>query len=168
MSRLIVDSWLELRFADVESGQNQLLRAVKLRRQWLALLNLKLENAVDSIKNDKKAKAEQQELEAALSRGLVEFLHNETVYSIKRLLPADIKVAYVGRNMGGFDNLKNPFDKTTEPVRHPEKGGMIMTENVTYNCLAGDLTAVEETLWKCPFCQVNFLKINFVTQKLIV
>jgi len=155
IGRIIVDSWIEVRFAEPEVGQNQLLVAVKLRKQWLRLLNMKLEDAIDTIKNDEKAKAEQQEIEASLSRGLVEFLHNDTIYSVKRLLPADIKVAYVGRNMGGFEDLKNPFDKTFEPYRHPEKGGMVLTENVTYNCLAGDLTAKEETQWKCPFCQTE-------------
>ena len=35
----------------------------------------------------------QKQLEQELSAGLVQFLHSETVFSVKRLLPADIKVA---------------------------------------------------------------------------
>lgn len=155
VSRIIFDSWLEITFADPETGQNQLLAAVKLRRNWLALLNLKLEDAGSTIKNDEKSRAEQQELESTLSRGLLEFIHNESVFSVKRLLPADIKVAYVGRGMGWFEDAKNPFDPSVDHTRHPVKGGMKMTENITYNCLAGDFTGAEKMTWTCPFCQVG-------------
>ena len=53
ISRIISDSWLEIRFADPEQGQNELLKAVMLRKQWLKLLNLKLEMAGNTIRNDK-------------------------------------------------------------------------------------------------------------------
>lgn len=53
ISRIISDSWLEIRFADAEQGQNELLKAVMLRKQWLKLLNLKLEMASNTIRNDK-------------------------------------------------------------------------------------------------------------------
>ena len=154
MSRIIFDAWLEVRIADAESAQNQLLTAHRLRRQWLLLLNSKLEDAVNTIKNSDDTKLEQQRLESSLSTGLVDFLHNETVYSVKRLLPADIKVAYVGRGLGFFEDLKNPFNREMDPARHPVKGGMVLTEQITYNCLAGDLTGAEQTSWKCPNCQV--------------
>lgn len=163
VSRIIFDSWLEITFADPETGQNQLLAAVKLRRNWLALLNLKLEDAGSTIKNDEKSRAEQQELESTLSRGLLEFIHNESVFSVKRLLPADIKVAYVGRGMGWFEDTKNPFDPSVDPTRHPVKGGMKMTENITYNCLAGDFTGAEKMTWTCPFCQVGWKLIILLT-----
>lgn len=163
VSRIIFDAWLELRFAEAECAQNQLVAAARLRRQWLRLLNLKLEDASSPIRGDESARAEQQELEAALSHGLLEFLHNEAVYSVKRLLPADIKVAYVGRNRGWIEDVKNPFDPEYEPTAHPEKGGMRMTENVTYNCLAEDFSAAEETFWKCPICQVYTLQYTHHT-----
>lgn len=154
-TRIIFDSWLELKLADAESAQNQLLSANKLRKQWLRLLNLKLDDAVSTIKNDDNAKLEQQRLETSLSTGLIDFLHNETIYSVKRLLPADIKVAYVGRGLGFFEDKKNPFEREVDPTRHPVKGGMVLTEHITYNCLAGDLTGAVETSWKCPHCQME-------------
>ena len=76
---------------------------------------------------------------------------------------ADIKNAYVGRGMGWFEDVENPFSPDVEPVMHPEKGGMILTENITYNCLAGDLSAVEESLWKCPICQVDVMYIVHIS-----
>jgi len=156
VSRIISDRWLELRFADKEEGQNQLLKAVMLRKQWLKLLNLKLEMAGNTIRNDKVSVAEQQEIESQLSKNLVDFVHNDTVYSVKRLLPADLKVAYVGRNYGYVEDVKNPLDAEFEPSMHPEKGGMLLTENVNYNCLVdqGDEgNAMDLISWKCPLCK---------------
>ena len=34
------------------------------------------------------------ELESLLSKGLVDFIHSETLFSMRRLLPADVKVLY--------------------------------------------------------------------------
>ena len=116
--------------------------------------------AGNTIRNDKVSVAEQQEIESQLSKNLVDFVHNDTVYSVKRLLPADLKVAYVGRNYGYVEDVKNPLDAEFEPSMHPEKGGMLLTENVNYNCLVdqGDEgNAMDLISWKCPLCQVNRL-----------
>ena len=68
-----------------EHAQNQILAAARLREYWKELLDLELSDTTDIISN----KARKGELETMLSRGLVEFLHNDTVFSVKRLLPAD-------------------------------------------------------------------------------
>ena len=70
----------------------QVLAAVKLRRLWRQLLLMKLTDSSAQVRDEEKHKAEQNALEARLSRGLVEFVHNTTIFSIKRLLPADLKV----------------------------------------------------------------------------
>ena len=70
----------------------QVLAAVKLRRLWRQLLLMKLTDTSAQVRDEEKHKAEQNALEARLSRGLVEFVHNTTIFSIKRLLPADLKV----------------------------------------------------------------------------
>jgi hypothetical protein len=108
------------------------------------------------VKNDEKSRAEQAELETRLSKGLLDFLHTETVYSMKRLLPADIKAAYVGRGFGHLPpDSENPFSEEYAAEPHAEKGGMRLHENVTYNCLAGDFSASQEKPWLCPICQVG-------------
>ena len=34
------------------------------------------------------------ELESLLSKGLVDFIHSETLFAMRRLLPADVKVLF--------------------------------------------------------------------------
>jgi lipopolysaccharide biosynthesis regulator YciM len=103
---------------------------------------------------------EQSELEARLGKGLVELLHTETVFSIKRLLPADIKTAYVGRGFGRLPDCENPFSEDFAAMPHEEKGGMRLHENVTYNCLVGDFNASEQSSWQCPICQVEIVSLT--------
>lgn len=157
-SRLILDSWLEIKFANAEEGQNQILRAITLRDQWQELLQLRLaECGRDDIEQQSDTKPRQRELERSLSNGLVEFLHTETVFSVKRLLPADIKVAYLGEGCGAVNVEENPFatlDWSAKP--HEKKGGMRLTANLTYNCLVDDAGIMAEyacLLWQCPVCQ---------------
>ena len=77
-----------------------MLAAVKLRRLWRQLLLMKLTDTSAQVRDEEKHKAEQNALEARLSRGLVEFVHNTTIFSIKRLLPADLKVKALYFNDG--------------------------------------------------------------------
>ena len=56
---------------------------------------MKLTDTSAQVRDDERHKAEQNALEAKLSRGLVEFVHNTTVFSIKRLLPGDLKVTCI-------------------------------------------------------------------------
>ena len=67
------------------------------------------------------------------------------------------KVAYVGRNFGVFTDIENPFEPEFTPKPNEEKGGMMMTANVNYNCLRGQAdegNALDVVDWKCSFCQV--------------
>ena len=72
-----------------------MLAAVRLRKLWRQLLMMKLTDTSAQVRDDERHKAEQNALEAKLSRGLVEFVHNTTVFSIKRLLPGDLKVTCI-------------------------------------------------------------------------
>ena len=78
------------------------------------------------------------ELESILSKGLVDFIHSETLFSMRRLLPADIKVLYVGEGLGALViGEVNPFgdSPTDEAMPHEKKGGLRLNEYLTYNCL---------------------------------
>eukprot|EP00092_Neocalanus_flemingeri_P025076 GFUD01027192.1.p1 GENE.GFUD01027192.1~~GFUD01027192.1.p1 ORF type:complete len:1156 (+),score=356.79 GFUD01027192.1:283-3750(+) len=153
MERLVCDSWLEVKFAQAEQGQNQLLAAARLREYWQELLDLKLSDTTDMIDNKETSKARQSELETRLSHGLVEFLHNDTVFSIKRLLPADLKELYVGPggNTDSAEGEENPFS-SQQPVAHGKKGGVRLTKNITYSCLVED-RGMDTMLWSCPVCE---------------
>ena len=51
------------------------------------------------------------ELESLLSKGLVDFIHSETLFAMRRLLPADIKVLYVGEGRRGANASDGFFDR---------------------------------------------------------
>ena len=108
-SVIVCDCWLELKFLSAEHAQDQVhisiclqlwiffqvLSAVRLRKLWRQLLLMKLTDTSAQVRDDERHRAEQNALEAKLSRGLVEFVHNTTVFSIKRLLPGDLKVTCI-------------------------------------------------------------------------
>ena len=146
MDRLVCDSWLEVRVAQAEDGQKEILRSVRLRDYWARLLDIKLSDAEEHSENVKV-------LERRLSSGLLDFVHNDTVFSVKRLLPADLKELYLGpeTSLGWFADLNNPLTDF-KPVQHPTKGGARLSPNITYGCLAED-SGLDANLWLCPECE---------------
>ena len=161
--RLVCDSWIEIRFADVEDGQNQLLKAAKLRNIWTEFLDLRLRESLKSEK-DAIATSEQdyeksEELESKLSRGLIEFMHSESLFSLRRLLPGDLKVIYshqIPNSNSQISSDENPFDfdNNFEIKNNENKGGCYLSDYLTYNCLENTM---EENgayclRWQCPIC----------------
>ena len=161
-SRLVFDSWIEIHFADAEEGQNQILKAAILRNTWLELLNLRLRDSLKpkDVLNTSDTNFEKSEvLENKLSRGLIEFMHTETILSIRRLLPGDLKVMYSkyvdeGRSVSSDENPFQ-FNKHFTIKENESKGGLYLTDYLTYNCLEN---SIEENScfciqWQCPICE---------------
>ncbi len=175
LSRLVFDSWLEVRFPDPERGQNLLLRASVLRRHWQRLLSSRLLDCLEEGESDRPglgsgpprrdpvaAAEEQALLERRLSRGLLEFIHSETPFSLRRLLPGDVKVLYVGPG----ENCALPppdgagvFDPDFDPRPNDKKGGFLLAEYLTYDCLeerADEVSSAGGHMcsdWVCPLCE---------------
>ena len=161
-TRLVFDSWIEVRFADAEDAQNQLLKAAVLRNIWLTFLDLRLSESLKAEKSVISTSEEyekSQELENKLSRGLIEFLHTETLFSIRRLLPGDLKVIYSHQVQDAtsipIDSNPFEFDKSFKVKENDNKGGLYLTEYMTFNCLEN---TVEENAayclqWQCPICE---------------
>ncbi len=84
--------------------------------------------------------------------GLVDFIHTETFYSIKRLLPGDLKVLYSGPGSGVIPLDENPFLSNFEPKPHETKGGMILTNYLTFNCIEDPEDCIRLE-WICEFCE---------------
>ena len=146
MDRVVCDSWLEIKFAQAVDGQKQILAAVKLREYWDQLLNMKLSDEEHSLEN-------QKVIEKKLSTGLIDFVHNDTVFSIRRLLPADIKDLYIGpEHCISRLETENPLSDFT-PVQHDIKGGTRLTPNITYGCLFEKNGVLDSELWTCPVCE---------------
>lgn len=86
-----------LDFPQPESGQNLLYKASNLRRIWNNLLANKLESMEKSVESELSAKTREEEskqLENELWSNLAAFMNSEVLYTIKRLLPADLKVIF--------------------------------------------------------------------------
>lgn len=93
--RIICDSWLCLEFPQPESGQSLLFKASNLRRLWNNLLANKLESldkSVESTLSTDKREIDSKKLEYELWSSLAAYINSEILYTVKRLLPADLKV----------------------------------------------------------------------------
>lgn len=127
-SRVVCDSWLCLDFPFPESGQTLLVRAANLRKRWNNLVTQKLTES--EIENVSKNKDFEQ-----LERDLANYMNCQIIYTIKRLLPADLKTLYKGMRGEDYEPLlldPNPFSDTFSCVLNDVKGGAFVTENITY------------------------------------
>lgn len=57
----------------------------------------------------------------------------EVSYTIKRLLPGDLKVLYVGNDEPHPKIDPNPFEHGFECRGNDKKGGVYVTDNIVYN-----------------------------------
>ncbi|XP_039961333.1 probable ATP-dependent RNA helicase DHX34 [Bactrocera tryoni] len=137
VTRIVCDSWLCLEFPVPETGCELLCRAIKLRRLWAKLLSQKLTDLVNnvesqSVKKTKHAKDEESEL----WESLIDFISANVSYTIKRLLPADLKSLYTQQKVSNFEAFDvNPFAADYTVSHNEEKGGINVLENVVYGCL---------------------------------
>lgn len=54
-------------------------------------------------------------------------------YTIKRLLPADLKMIYVGNSCNDTSIEPNPFQPDFKSIPNVIKGGVFVTDSITYN-----------------------------------
>lgn len=87
--------------------------------------------------NQKQRDSNSKKLEAELWENLALYMNSEVAYTIKRLLPGDLKTLYVGEQQNIEDLLAqfkpNPFDSQFECVRNENKGGIYITDNILYS-----------------------------------
>lgn len=86
-----------------------------------------------SVNNKEKSSAAAKKLEQELSSDLPQFMHTEIVYTLQRLLPADLKVMYVGPGRNEDRITPNPFCSDWECTPHPTKGGVRVSPFITFN-----------------------------------
>ena len=140
-SKIICDSWLCLEFPHPETGMVLLQKACQLRGQWNKLLNQRLEAlATKTVEGElSKPKREEQAdaIEQELWMQLANFMNTEIYYTIRRVLPAELKTTYEGYNGPSGDSSPlvagNPFEKDYECHENMVKGGWWVMENVTVN-----------------------------------
>lgn len=116
-SRIIFDSWIMIDFPYPESGQILTARASNLRRKWNKLIALKLGNEMSAQVNT-------DEFDT-LELDLANFMNCEVFYTIKRLLPADLKQLYKGERNENYELLQldpNPFAENFTTILNGSKG----------------------------------------------
>ncbi|XP_063627218.1 probable ATP-dependent RNA helicase DHX34 isoform X1 [Cydia splendana] len=164
-SRIVCDSWLLLEFPYPETGLNLLLKAAKLRQRWDALINRRLADANPdkSVESElkKQPKLNYEQLQHDLSCDLSSYMSSEVYYTIKRLLPGDLKVLYYGPDEAHPNIDPNPFEEGYECHAHEKKGGVYVTDNIVYNCVVDNdwsYTSYQESYnipWSCPNCGIS-------------
>ncbi|XP_045450115.1 probable ATP-dependent RNA helicase DHX34 [Melitaea cinxia] len=166
-TRLVCDSWLLLEFPYPESGLNLLMKAVKLRQRWEALINRRLLDAnpnksVESeLQKANQSKSSYEELQYELSCDIRTYINSDIYYTIKRCLPGDLKIMYVGPDEVHPTIDPNPFEQGFECRPHEKKGGVYVTDNIVFNCVVDtewSYKSYEETYslpWTCPDCEIS-------------
>ncbi|XP_053611726.1 probable ATP-dependent RNA helicase DHX34 isoform X2 [Plodia interpunctella] len=163
-TRIVCDSWLLLEFPYPDTGLNLLMKATKLRQRWDALINRRLEDANPnkSVEGElqKQKKLPYDELQHELSCDMSSYVNSEVYYTIKRLLPGDLKVLYYGPDEAHGAVDPNPFDQGFECRPHEKKGGVYVTDNIVYNCVIDtdwSYNSYQENyslIWTCPDCNI--------------
>lgn len=136
-SRIVCDEWICLEFPSPETGMTLLAKAVEIRQIWSKLMSEKLEvlNNKNVDNEMKKIHGILNRLEHNLTQAVIGFMNCEVVYTIKRLLPGDLKVLY--RGPGSNDELlqmcaPNPFIEEFELVENNAKGGVLVTSYINF------------------------------------
>ncbi|XP_055611931.1 probable ATP-dependent RNA helicase DHX34 isoform X2 [Uranotaenia lowii] len=165
-SRMVCDGWLCLDFPAPESGQTLLFRATKLRRLWNTMLAEKLKvltQAADEELTKEKREKSIEQMNRELWHDLAQFMNTEVLYTIKRLLPADIKTLYKGNTDDNILPLDpNPFAEEFLCVKNEVKGGVHVTENILYGCLIEtewSLKMFDDIMdndWQCSNCLCSY------------
>ncbi|XP_018399875.1 PREDICTED: probable ATP-dependent RNA helicase DHX34 [Cyphomyrmex costatus] len=156
-SIIVCDSWLMLEFPAPDSGQILLMKATKLRNKWDFLLNQQLQG-INDVNNERK---DFSEIEQCLTQELIEYMHTMIPYTIKRLLPADLKMIYVGNGYNDTNIEPNPFQSDFKSTQNVIKGGVFITHNITYNCIKETswseqlIAEMQETEWHCQNCNLQ-------------
>ncbi|KAI8434126.1 hypothetical protein MSG28_012256 [Choristoneura fumiferana] len=164
-SRIVCDSWLLLEFPFPETGLNLLLKATKLRQRWDALINRRLTDANPnkSVESElkKEPKLNYEQLQHDLSCDISSYMNSEVYYTIKRLLPGDLKVLYCGADDPHPNIEPNPFEEGFECHVNEKKGGVYVTDNIVYNCVVDadwSYNSYQESYnvpWTCPNCEIS-------------
>lgn len=161
-TKFVFDDFLLIDVPYYGQGKTLLMRAIKLRQQWKKELNDKLENRDKEINR--------KEIFYFVDN-LVNFMNREVSYNMKRLLPADLKDIYNMHTEELRNNEKNPFDSDFKITPNAEVGGINVTENLTYNCLAQEEWAcviqeeIESTPFTCQFCDET--KLGYTVLKIL-
>ncbi len=129
LTRILCDDWLEICFLNEETAKKVVSIVIYLRNLIEKLYQIRLENRSNSYndininKNTQKNKYLVDKLENLFIKKLNDFLESAVLYSLRRILPAELK------------DLKKPDTKILETENKSiiSKNGYRITEYLIYN-----------------------------------
>lgn len=144
-SKFIFDNWILIEVLNPRQSEVLIIKLISLRKKWNSLISTRLSrDCVDEMEV------------LSVTDDLITFLNTDIVYGLKRLLPADLKYAYIGPS--DFDMSENYFDESFQLKKNETKGGFMVTEFLTYNCVLPnereDLYATDS--FHCSNCDCKF------------
>ncbi|XP_064391101.1 probable ATP-dependent RNA helicase DHX34 [Halichondria panicea] len=158
-TRLIADSWLELKFPSAEVGERVVERSKEDRFH-------------DDFDDTSKTAA----LETLLASKLAEFLDSSFPYKLGQLSAAGKEHLYKGpppdnQEAEAVSKEESKESDTVKPdmKRHPLKGGWAITDYLTYDCLDDGTSSTLSSsdhisrVWSCPQCEQR-LAVTLVEQ----
>ncbi|XP_035824394.1 probable ATP-dependent RNA helicase DHX34 isoform X2 [Aplysia californica] len=166
-TRLICDEWMEVKFPSLESAELVVSSIMQLRSTWTSLLKVRLQDTFEGIEEERRVSPRAKQLERLLASKLTEFLNSDIVYSLRRVLPAEMQRIYVGpgKDLTSASG-SSKFIKTDASLQeHPVKGGVKVTEYLNFNCLLdessasvwGEFTVNMQRHWVCPQCNRSMI-----------
>jgi hypothetical protein len=152
-TRILCDNWLELAFLDSDQAQDLLFKVIRLRGSIENLFKTKLESKHDwddSDKDEDDCQAKKcnrhgdvsnenrlENLTKMLKNKLTEFLDCDILYSLRRVLPAELKTIFIKNYSNQTHNTNEVdskvLDKFSNVKENMVKGGFKATEYLTFN-----------------------------------
>ncbi|BFY97868.1 hypothetical protein BsWGS_00907 [Bradybaena similaris] len=161
-TRLICDGWLEIKFPATDTAELIVSSVIQLRSTWQSLLKVRLQDTFEGIEDDHRVSPRAQQLERLLASKLTEFLNSDVLYSLRRVHAAEMQRIYIGpgKDTTSIPMMSRLIRGDTEGKEHPVKGGVQVTDYLTFNCLLdeesasvwGEFTVGMQRHWKCPDC----------------
>ncbi|XP_069063715.1 probable ATP-dependent RNA helicase DHX34 isoform X2 [Pleurodeles waltl] len=152
--RIVADGWIEISVGEAETALELLTSTVQLRSLWENVISTRL-GTEHSRDDDDKVWRSQKKRMSTLARNLVDFMKTKCKYSIRRLGGLEMQNLYVGpQSTSTMPSLSGIFSDT-EMKPDPLKGGHVMANFLTYNCLTSETDLYSEclrTFWTCPRC----------------
>ncbi|KAL3199952.1 hypothetical protein MRX96_013435 [Rhipicephalus microplus] len=157
MSRLVFDEFVEVTFPDPDEALQLLLSVLVARNLYERLVAHMLEET--SSEEKKEPSPQVRHMQKQLRKRYDTVLKTEIAYTVKRLLPADVKHLYAGAK--AFRALTQDSQDGLPEDRfkvNPRKGGVFISSYFTFGCLE-EISMPEETLvdktCKCPLCDTD-------------
>jgi len=155
-TRILCDNWLEIRFLDSKISQKLVSNILYLRSSLEKLFQTRLEDRQFNVdceesneprESSSKMRERARCLEKVLRRKLSEFLDSSVLYSLRRVLPAELSKVFIKQyqkeeptsNQVDVNLLKEELrqhlsEKCSDAAKINEtKGGFRITEYLTYN-----------------------------------